>query len=149
MNRLVASMGWYSNPFLRASSLFLPFLCSFLINVNSVSAEWYSDIYGGGSFTQKTTVEQVSSLGVTISYSDVDFNTSGTVGGRAGYWFDQLPHFGVGLDVFWFQPTIDRQNVRFSSSVGISGTGTLEQVSVRTIGVGFDLVRLRMPLMVS
>lgn len=120
-----------------------------VLHVPIASAEWYADLYGGGSFTQKSTVEQVSSLGVTVKYGDTEFNPSGTVGGRAGYWFDQLPYFGMGLDVFWFQPSIDRQNVRFTSSVGVSGTANLQEFSVRTVGVGFDILRLRMPLMTS
>ena len=70
-----------------------------------VSAEWYADIYGGGAFTTKHNTESALP-GFTVTAHDVKFDTSGTVGGRTGVWFDQIPWLGVGVDVFHFHPTI-------------------------------------------
>src|SRR6185503_3447333 len=51
---------------------------------------------------------------------DVDFNTSFSVGGRAGYWFG---FFGINLDVNYFRPNIDTQTSGFDADIHVVGIG--------------------------
>jgi opacity protein-like surface antigen len=111
-----------------------------------VSAEWYADIYGGGAFTTKHNTESALP-GFTVTAHDVRFDTSGTVGGRTGVWFDQLPWLGVGVDVFHFQPTIGGGQTLEITAPGLNGTTTIQTINVSVLGLGFDVLRLRLPLL--
>jgi hypothetical protein len=44
------------------------------------AAEWYADLYGGGSFTNNTNDTQESSLGVTLTALNLKVDPSFTVG---------------------------------------------------------------------
>lgn len=97
-----------------------------------------------------------SSLTAAETFSGVNFNTSGTGGGRVGYWFDRLPWDGMGVDVFYFSPNIDAQTVptavTLSTPLGsISGSvsSNLANASIGVVGVSFDVLRLRLPLLTS
>jgi opacity protein-like surface antigen len=114
-----------------------------------VRAEWYADLYGGGAFTNNHNVTETSSLGGVATFKDLKFNTSGVVGVRAGYWLDALPWLGFGVDVFHFTPTIKNQTVAFSATGLGSGTASFDKTSIRVIGIGFDVLRLRLPLVTS
>jgi opacity protein-like surface antigen len=115
------------------------------------SAEWNADIYGGGAFTNNFSVSQASSLGVTIT-GDVKVDSSFTVGGRVGYWFERVPWLGMGLDVFYFEPNIPTQDIT-ATATGFGGsiTGPAEwrETSVSVVGIGFDVLRARMSLLKS
>ena len=113
-----------------------------------VSAEWYADIHGGGAFTARHNTETVLP-GFTVTAHDVRFDTSGTVGGRTGVWFDRIPWLGVGLDVFHFQPTIGGGQTLEITAPGLNGTTTIQTINVSVLGLGFDLLRLRLPLLQS
>lgn len=110
------------------------------------SAEWYADIYGGGAFTTKNNTESALP-GFTVTAHDVKFDTSGTIGGRAGVWFDRIPWLGIGLDVFHFQPTIGGGQTLEITAPGLSGTATIQTINISVLGVGFDVLRLRLPLL--
>jgi opacity protein-like surface antigen len=116
----------------------------------AVSAEWYADLYGGGAFTSNTTGTQNSTFGPSTLTGDLKVDSSITGGGRAGYWFNSLPYMGAGLDIFYFQPDIPTQTVptTITSPFG-SGTAPLtsQKYSISVIGIGFDVLRLRLPLM--
>jgi opacity protein-like surface antigen len=116
----------------------------------SAEAEWYVDVYGGASITQKANVTNISSFPADLTLHDIDFATSGTVGGRAGYWFDSLPWFGVGLDVFQFWPDIkQQQNVPISGTVAgipVTGTTNLNSLDVSVTAIALDVIRLRAQL---
>jgi opacity protein-like surface antigen len=111
-----------------------------------VSAEWYADLYGGGAFTTKHNTESALP-GFTVTAHDVKFDTAGTVGGRAGIWFDRLPWLGVGLDVFHFRPTIGGGQTVEITAPGLSGTATIQTINMSVFGLGFDVLRLRLPLL--
>lgn len=112
------------------------------------SAEWIAELYGGGSFTSKTTVTNSSSAGVTADFQDLTVNSSGTVGGRIGYWFNDLHELGaigVGLDVFHFNADMDRQTV--PTRVGsLTVNGTIRPINISVVGIGLDLLKVRLHL---
>ena len=77
------------------------------------SAEPFVSLYGGAAFPQdstvRTTVQQTqfscSLLCFGRTFTDsrrVSYDSSFTVGGRMGYWFDRAPWFGVAFDVSYF-----------------------------------------------
>lgn len=111
-----------------------------------VRAEWYADIYGGGAFTTKHNVESALP-GFTVTAHEVKFDTSGTVGGRAGVWLDRIPWLGVGLDVFHFDPTIGGGQTVEITAPGLNATTTIQTINVSVLGLGFDVLRLRLPLL--
>ena len=112
-----------------------------------VSAEWYADIYGGVAFTTKHNTE-TALPGFTVTAHDVKFDTSGTVGGRVGVWFERIPWLGVGVDIFHFHPTIGGGQIIEISAPGLSGiTATIQTINVSVLGLGFDVLRVRLPLL--
>ena len=113
-----------------------------------VQAEVVGELYGGGVFTKSADATDTSSLGLTGTFQNIKFDSTGTVGGRMGYWFDEVGSvgaFGVGLDVFHFNANIDRQTVPVTVA-GFSGTSTLDPIDISTVGIGFDLLRFRLHL---
>src|SRR5207248_2389191 len=105
-------------------------------------------LYGGGAFTTKHNTE-TALPGFTVTAHDVKYDTSGTVGGRAGVWFDRIAWLGVGLDAFHFHPTIGGGQTVEISAPGLSGTATIQTINVSVLGLGFDVLRVRLPLLQS
>jgi opacity protein-like surface antigen len=72
-------------------------------------AEWFLDVYGGDSTTQDArATAEVTTYSIFSSLSqrhaeEVDFDSSFTMGGRFGYWFEKLPWLGVSLDLSYFK----------------------------------------------
>ncbi len=123
------------------------FLLLFLVLVPFPAlAEFELAVYGGGSFTNKTDIT-VSSVNAT--FSNLKLDDSATVGGKAGYWFPAFGNivaYGLGVDVFYFRPNIPQQNV--AVRVGnLQGSALFSPVNVRTLGIGLDLLKLRLELM--
>ena len=86
------------------------------------SAEPFVSLYGGAAFPQnstvQTTAQQIDSpcflfcWGRTFSDSRrVTYDTSFTVGGRMGYWFDPAPWFGAAFDVSYFPARASAVNI--------------------------------------
>ena len=82
------------------------------LTVPNVSrAEGFFDLYGGVPFGQSAQVDHqffgdpaVFPRPAPISATkNLDFSTSWTVGGRAGYWFEALPLLGLAADVSYFE----------------------------------------------
>ncbi len=72
------------------------------------SAEVFLDLYGGVANTRNAdvTVEESSffTIPTTLTVTRrVDFDSSVTLGGRIGYWFESVPWLGLALDVSSFQ----------------------------------------------
>jgi opacity protein-like surface antigen len=114
-----------------------------------VSAEFYADLYTGAVFTKKTDLTIASSLGSTATYRNLQVNNSWTAGGRAGYWLEGLDWLGFGLDVFFFHVKAPNQMVPVT---GLATSGTTlapADWSLPVIGIGFDVLRLRAPLLRS
>jgi len=108
-------------------------------------AEWYADAYAGAVFTQNTDLTVSSSLGST-TFQNLSVNNSATVGGRGGYWLDQLDWLGFGLDIFFFHVKAPSQAVSVSSSTGAT-TAAFADWNLPALGIGFDVLRLRAPLL--
>ncbi|HWF62461.1 MAG TPA: hypothetical protein VN666_19430 [Nitrospira sp.] len=111
------------------------------------SAEWYGDAYAGAVWTANTDLTVNSSLGTTTTYQNLNVHNNWTAGGRAGYWLDKgkMDWLGFGLDVFFFHlKTPPGQQVGVT---GIGGTTTVNaHWSLPAWGIGFDVLRLRLPL---
>ena len=109
-------------------------------------AEWYADAYGGGVFTNNTDLTVSSSLGTTTTFHDLSVNNSWTAGGRGGYWLDQLDWLGFGLDVFFFHVKAPSQAVSVTTS-STTSTSAFADWNLPAFGIGFDVLRLRVPLL--
>ena len=73
-------------------------------------AEAFADIGIGGAFTQNEDVT-AHGFGAASGTFRGDFADSFTAGGRGGYWFDEIPWFGVGGSVSYFQPDVKPADV--------------------------------------
>ncbi len=116
------------------------------------SAEFFADIHLGTAVTGSHDVT-ASALGVAETALDVDFDTSFSIGGRAGYWFEAPPlpgvplNFGLALDISHFSPDIDTQIVTIVDPGG-PDVGVVSALDLSVTAISFDLM-LRWPLMVS
>jgi opacity protein-like surface antigen len=127
-------------------------LATLTLAVGSASAEWFADLYLGPAFTQRNDIEADSpETALVITLKDVNFDQSVTLGGRAGYWLESVPFFGVGLDVSHFDPAIDAQTRIIRSCVsGFCSAGALllGNVDLEATVIGVD-AWLRYPLLTS
>jgi outer membrane protein W len=119
-----------------------------LVYPHDGSAEWYGDAYAGAVWTANTDLTVNSSLGTTTTYQDLDVHNNWTAGGRVGYWLnkEKMDWLGFGLDVFFFHvKTPPGQQV---GVIGSGGTTTqFAHWSLPAWGIGFDVLRLRLPLL--
>ncbi|BCA55349.1 hypothetical protein W02_24890 [Nitrospira sp. KM1] len=102
--------------------------------------------YGGGSFTNKTNITEDS---LNLSINNVKFDDSVTVGGKVGYWFPAFSNilsYGLGVDVFYFRPNISEQTVGLRVG-NLQGSGRLSAINIRTVGIGVDILKLRLELL--
>ena len=119
-----------------------------LLVPREVFAEWYADAYTGAVLTTNTDLTISSSLGSTSTYQDLHVNNSWTAGGRGGYWVDRHDWLGFGLDLFFFHVKAPSQ-VTSITGPGPTATSTFADWSLPVFGVGFDVLRLRAPLLRS
>jgi len=134
---------------LRIGPLVIGLLILLLVAPLDVSAELYADLYTGAVFTKNTDLTIASNLGSTATYQNLQVNNSWTAGGRAGYWLEGQDWLGFGLDVFFFHVNAPNQMVPVT---GLAATGTTlapADWSLPVIGIGFDVLRLRAPLLRS
>lgn len=144
-------------PVLQARPLLIGFavLVWLTATVYPASAEWFVDLYAGAAFTQHRDIQVTtqSVLGIPFPtpvperFSNVSFDTSVSYGGRFGYWFEAIPHLGLALDVFRFEPDVSEQ----TGTVTVFGTTFPFPLATTDIGVtaiSFDLM-LRWPLLTS
>jgi hypothetical protein len=122
-----------------------------LVTPLDVSAEFYADLYTGAVFTKNTDFTIGSTLGSTATYQNLQVNNSWTAGGRGGYWLDRMDWLGFGLDVFFLHVKAPSQLVP-STFTGLGATSTTlapADFHLPVIGIGFDVLRLRAPLLRS
>jgi opacity protein-like surface antigen len=136
-----------------------------LVSVHPAAAEWFTDLYGGGSLTESSRFSldgNIDGAPVAGLISNVKFEKSFTVGGRVGYWFESLTFFGVGLDAWHFRPDIspqtgmgkgtinDSRGALFGVPISVNGAGPvrLPEVDFRVTAVAPELL-LRWPMLVS
>jgi hypothetical protein len=136
-------------PNIRICRLVIGLLILLLVTPLKVSAEWYADVYTGAVFTNKTDLTISSSLGSTTTYQDLHVNNSLTAGGRGGYWVDQLDWLGFGLDLFFFHVKAPNQAVSVTGPGPTATSSILADWNLPVFGVGFDVLRLRAPLLRS
>src|SRR5215813_4781317 len=78
-------IGWTKSVLMLMSAL----ACS--IVAAPASAEWFTDLYIGGAFTEKHDVDtNFPTIGGQVTTLDVSFNNSFAGGFRGGYWFAGL-----------------------------------------------------------
>ena len=127
--------------------LTMAWLICLLLLPREAFAEWYGDIYTGAVFTQNTDLTISSSNGSTTTFHDLRVNNSWTAGGRVGYWLDQKDWLGFGLDAFFYHlKTPPGQAVTVTSS-GSTTSSMNADWSLPGFGIGFDVLRLRVPLL--
>jgi len=136
-----------------------------LVSVQPAAAEWFADLYGGGSVTESSRVSldgTIDGAPVAGLISNVRFEKSFTVGGRGGYWFESLVFIGVGLDAWYFRPDInpqtrkgkgtiiDSRGMLFGVPINVNGAGPvrLPEIDFHVTAVAPELL-LRWPLRVS
>jgi opacity protein-like surface antigen len=114
-------------------------------------AEWFADLYGGGAYTPRSDVTLVirpPGMNADHTFHNVKWNPSGTFGARAGYWFARAPWYGIGLDLFRFNADIPSQTID-TTILGATAPATLQAIDFSVTAIGFDVVRLRYPLLAS
>jgi opacity protein-like surface antigen len=74
-----------------------------------VRAEAFIDIYAGQSKTDKGKTDITGNVGGIAASGDVEYASSVTVGGRAGWWIGK--YLGVGLDVFHFDSDLKNSSI--------------------------------------
>lgn len=122
-----------------------------LARASPAAAEWFADLYGGAAYTAPSDVTLVvrpPSGPADHTFHDVKWDSSATVGGRVGYWFETAPWFGIGLDVFYFRSDLPTQTVP-TTILGATAPVTLRAIDFSITAIAFDIVRLRLPLQVS
>jgi hypothetical protein len=89
---------------MKKTKLFLSTICFLLTFPILARSERFLDVYGGESTTQNANVSaEVTRYSILGSLSQsqterMDLDSSFTMGGRLGYWFEKLPWPGVSLD---------------------------------------------------
>lgn len=133
---------------MRKKFLLTVFLVSALLVLSPLraSAEWFADLYVGPAFTQSKDVN-LKFLGNKFTGEDVDFDTSGSFGGRLGHWFEVLPYLGFAIDVSHFRPDIGAQFVTVCSSFSCFIDPNLH-FDLAVTAVSFDAM-VRWPLLRS
>lgn len=103
---------------MKKKKLFLSTVCFLLVFPTLACAEWFLDVYGGQSSTQDASVTaEITSYGLlmpttTESHTEkVKFDSSFTMGGRLGYWFEKLPWLGLSLDLSYFKAEGEKAEV--------------------------------------
>jgi opacity protein-like surface antigen len=111
------------------------------------SAEWYGDIYTGAVFTHNTDLTISGSDGTATTYHNLRVNNTWTAGGRVGYWLDKADWLGFGLDTFFFHLKTPPGQTVAVSSPGSTSPSVNADWSLPAFGVGFDVLRVRLPLL--
>lgn len=120
----------------------------FLVCPKDGAAEWYVDAYAGAGWTASPDLTITSSLGTTTTYHHLHVNNNWMAGARGGYWLDKekMDWLGFGLDLFFFHLRTPP-----GVQVGVTGSGGSTSQSANwslpALGIGFDVLRLRLPLL--
>jgi opacity protein-like surface antigen len=115
-------------------------LVAALVFPSQVWAEGFVDLFAGASFTQDSNVKfnlSNDSGSLPEFEGTTSFKTSVLAGGRVGWWADFA---GLNLDVSWFRPELDPNNVTASAVVGTTPTtGTLE-TDLNVVAIGLNVM---------
>jgi opacity protein-like surface antigen len=118
------------------------------LHARAVSAEWFADVYAGGTLTADQDVEVRDAAGRS-TFQDVEFEMGLAYGLRVGRYFDAAPFVGLAIDYYKFSADIGGRSFRRTgcSLVGgcASGPDRLGSLSIDAQTVSVDLM-LRLPL---
>ena len=95
------------------------------------AAEWFADVFVGGTFTTSDDVRINDGIVGRRTIPDVDFETGLAWGGRFGHYFEAVPYVGVAVDLLYF-----------SANMGESRTGSID-VDATSVA---PYLMLRLPL---
>jgi hypothetical protein len=104
-------------------------------------AEWFADVYAGGSATSNSEVK----LSHDVRLKEVEFDNGLTYGGRFGTFFNAVPWLGLTFDAMSFHANIDKQRAQ------VKDTGAVVQLAPLDLSVSLislDIV-LRLPLLAT
>lgn len=122
-------------------------LAGLAVDAPRASAEWFADLYVGGAFTESEDITlrtPVQSGKVKTRFRDADFDSSVTLGGRFGRWFDSFPVLGLALDVSSYDANIESQRMA-ALLPGGSVSVRLRERDISVTAISFDLMaRLRL-----
>ncbi|HEU4686622.1 MAG TPA: hypothetical protein VFS39_19095 [Nitrospira sp.] len=138
------------NRYLQTGLLIGSVVFCFSILIPAVAtAEWYVDAYTGVVYTRNTDLAITGSDGSTTTFHDLKVNNNWTAGARVGYWLDEMDWLGFGVDAFFFHlKTPPGQTVTVTTSNSTTSSANADW-SLPGFGVGFDVLRLRIPLLRS
>ena len=114
----------------------------------TASAEWFADVYAGGTLTADHDVKIRDSAGRS-TFQDVEFETGLAYGLRVGRYFDAVPFVGMAVDYYNFSADIGGRSFHRDgcSLVGgcASGPDRVGRLSIDAVAISIDLM-LRLPL---
>jgi opacity protein-like surface antigen len=136
-----------------------------------VAAEWMADLYLGATYTPRsnikvdtsvagTSVDTISDNGIFVDRATnkraTKIDSAPSFGVRFGYWFQDVPYLGLGLDGSYSRPNIRSQTFQHSTSFTDSAGDTvtvilpvrLQDADLSVVTISFDLL-LRWPLFKS
>ena len=84
--------------------------CLLTIFPQVANAEWFTDLYFGGAWTNDGDIKK-KSPGPSVSMKE-DFERSLELGYRVGHWFNKFPYLGLAIDasIFSANPDFDSGN---------------------------------------
>ena len=114
----------------------------------TASAEWFADVYAGGTLTTDHDVEIGDAAGRS-TFHDVEFRTGLAYGLRVGRYFDAVPFVGLALDYYNFSADIGGRSFHRTgcSLVGgcVRGPDRVGRLAIDAMALSLDLM-LRLPL---
>jgi opacity protein-like surface antigen len=118
------------------------------LDARAASAEWFADVYAGGTLTADHDVEVTDAAGRS-TFEDAEFRTGLAYGLRVGRYFDAAPFVGLAVDYYNFSADIGGRSFQRTgcSLVGgcVSGPDRLGRLSIDAMALSVDLM-LRLPL---
>ncbi len=118
------------------------------VTTGRATAEWFGDVYAGGTLTTEHDVKIRDAAGRS-TFEDVEFRTGLAYGLRVGRYFDAAPFVGLAVDYYNFSADVGGRGFRRSgcSLVGgcASGQDRVGRLSHDVMALSLDLM-LRLPL---
>jgi opacity protein-like surface antigen len=114
----------------------------------TASAEWFGDVYAGGTLTMDHDVKIKDAAGRS-TFQDVEFEMGLAYGLRVGRYFDSVPFVGLAVDYYNFSADVGGRGFQRNgcSLVGgcASGADRVGRLDIETMAISVDLM-LRLPL---
>lgn len=132
----------------------LLFLVALCITSTKAQAEWVGELYSGVGYTQNHNAHvNLPDAGITAVHESLKFDSATLLGGRGGYWIDQFPYLGFGIDISHYFGADQKQQVSITNlcveGIGCSSSPeALKKINSQITAVGFDIM-LRYPLIVT